>query len=97
MTAAMQYIIANNGIDTEASYPYTAEDGTSCGYTSASVGATLKSFTNVATGNEADLQVKANVGPVSVAIDASQNSFQLYASGVSTSLFHLFHRDLIFL
>jgi len=81
MTAAMQYIIANNGLDTEASYPYTAEDGT-CHFKKANVGATLKSFVNVATGNENDLQVKAAVGPVSVAIDASQNSFQLYESGI---------------
>jgi len=81
MTDAMQYIIANKGIDTEASYPYTAEDGT-CHFKKDKVGATLASFTNVQTGDENDLQVKANVGPVSVAIDASQNSFQLYDSGV---------------
>jgi len=81
MTAAMQYIIANKGIDTEASYPYTAEDGT-CHYTSKDSGATLASFTNVPQGNEADLQAKAYVGPVSVAIDASHTSFQLYSSGV---------------
>jgi len=31
MTQAMDYIIANKGIDTEASYPYTAEDG-SCSF-----------------------------------------------------------------
>jgi len=81
MTAAMEYIIKNNGIDTEASYPYTAEDGT-CHFRTANIGATLKSYTNVATGNENDLQSKANVGPVSVAIDASHDSFQLYESGI---------------
>jgi len=82
MTAAMQYIISNNGIDTEASYPYTAEDGTSCQYTTANKGATLTGFTNVQTGSESDLQAKTYLGPVSVAIDASQNSFQFYSSGV---------------
>jgi len=81
MTDAMQYIISNKGIDTEASYPYTAEDGT-CHFKKDKIGATLASFTNVKTGDENDLQAKANVGPVSVAIDASQNSFQLYESGV---------------
>jgi len=82
MTAAMQYIITNNGVDTEASYPYTAEDGSQCLYKAANVGATLASFTNVLQGNETDLQVKTYVGPVSVAIDASHSSFQLYSSGV---------------
>jgi len=81
MTQAMQYIIANGGIDTENSYPYTAEDGT-CSYNAANSGATLKSFVNVQTGSESDLQVKVQMGPTSVAIDASQSSFQFYSGGV---------------
>jgi cathepsin L len=81
MTDAMTYIIKQGGIDTEASYPYTAEDGT-CQWTAKNVGATLASFTNVQTGSESDLLAKATLGPVSVAIDASQDSFQLYESGV---------------
>jgi len=82
MTQAMQYIISNGGIDTEQSYPYTAEDGTTCNYNAANSGATLKSFTNVKSGSESDLQQKANLGPTSVAIDASQSSFQFYSTGV---------------
>jgi len=81
MTQAMQYIIANGGIDTEASYPYTAEDG-SCSYNAANSGATLSGFTNIAAGDENDLLAKNVIGPVSVAIDASHSSFQFYASGV---------------
>jgi len=81
MTQAMDYIIQNKGIDTEAFYPYTAQDGT-CSYSAAHIGATLASYTNVATGNEQDLLAKAVSGPVSVAIDASQSSFQFYTSGV---------------
>jgi len=81
MTQAMTYIIQNGGIDTEKSYPYTAEDG-SCNYNPANSGATLKSYTNVNTGDEGDLQNKVNQGPTSVAIDASQSSFQFYSSGV---------------
>jgi cathepsin L len=81
MTQAMTYIISNGGIDTEASYPYTAQDGT-CSYNAANSGATLKSFVNVNPGDENDLQVKVSMGPTSVAIDASQNSFQFYSSGV---------------
>jgi cathepsin L len=81
MTQAMQYIISNGGIDTEASYPYTAEDG-SCHYSASNSGATLKSFVNVNSGDEGDLQAKVYLGPTSVAIDASQSSFQFYSSGV---------------
>lgn len=82
MTQAMNYIIQNGGIDTEASYPYTAQDGPSCQYSVANRGATLRSYSNVQSGSEADLQVKCNIGPVSVAIDASHSSFQFYSSGV---------------
>jgi cathepsin L len=82
MTQAMDYIIKNNGIDTEASYPYHASTGLFCHFKAANVGATLSSYTNVQSGNESDLQAKAVEGPVSVAIDASHTSFQLYSTGV---------------
>jgi cathepsin L len=81
MTQAMDYIISNKGVDTEASYPYTAADGT-CAFNPSNVGATLKSYTNVKTGSEQDLQTKVALGPTSVAIDASHSSFQFYSSGV---------------
>jgi len=82
MTQAMQYIIANGGIDTEASYPYTAEDQPTCQYTAANRGAGLKSFSNIASGSESGLEQAGASGPVSVAIDASHSSFQFYSSGV---------------
>jgi len=81
MDQAFQYIISNNGIDTEASYPYTAEDG-DCSFSASSVGAKLSGFTDVSSGDEGALQTAVNQQPVSVAIDASQSSFQFYSSGV---------------
>jgi len=81
MTQAFEYIIANKGIDTEASYPYKAVDGT-CVFSAANVGATVKSYVNVKAGSEADLVAKIVEGPTSVAIDASHSSFQLYTSGI---------------
>jgi len=81
MTQAMTYIISNGGVDTESSYPYTAQDGT-CHYAASNRGSTLKSFVNVNQGDENDLQTKVHMGPTSVAIDASQSSFQFYSSGV---------------
>jgi cathepsin L len=81
MTQAMTYIISNGGIDTESSYPYTAEDGT-CQYSASNSGSTEKSFTNVQSGSEDGLQTSVSQGPTSVAIDASHSSFQFYTSGV---------------
>jgi len=82
MTDAFNYIIANGGIDTEASYPYTAQDGT-CQWNPANCGSTLKTYSNIPSGSEASLQdAIATQGPVSVAIDASRNSFQFYSGGV---------------
>lgn len=82
MPWAFEYIINNGGIDTEACYPYTGRDGT-CKYKSSCIGATMKSYVNVTSGDENALaEALANVGPVSVAIDASSFQFQFYSSGV---------------
>jgi len=82
MTAAMTYIISNGGIDTESSYPYTATGPNQCQYNPANSAGTLASYVNVNSGDENDLLNKGVSGPVSVAIDASQSSFQFYSSGV---------------
>ncbi|XP_064596309.1 procathepsin L-like [Liolophura sinensis] len=82
MDQAFKYIKLNNGIDTEASYPYQAKNER-CRFKAADVGATDTGFTDVQRGSESDLQsAVASVGPVSVAIDAGHRSFQLYRSGV---------------
>jgi cathepsin L len=82
MDYAFQYIKENNGIDTEPSYPYEARDG-SCRFKAADVGATDTGFTDITSKDEDALQqAVATVGPISVAIDASHSSFQLYRRGV---------------
>jgi cathepsin L len=81
MDGAFKYIIANKGIDTETSYKYTARDGT-CKYSASNIGATLSSFKDVARSEQALTSAIQSVGPISVAIDASQKSFQFYKSGV---------------
>ncbi|XP_064596572.1 procathepsin L-like [Liolophura sinensis] len=87
MDQAFQYIKVNNGIDTEASYPYEAKDDT-CRFNPSNVGATDTGFSDIKSGSETDLQTAvATVGPISVAIDASHLSFQLYKSGVYHSFF----------
>jgi len=82
MDQAFQYIKENNGVDTEDSYPYEARDDT-CRFKSADVGATDTGFTDITSKDENALQqAVATVGPISVAIDASHISFQLYRHGV---------------
>jgi len=82
MDQAFQYVISNQGIDTEESYPYTATGPNTCEYSSSNIGDTITSFTDVTTGDESALQTAVTQQPTSVGIDASQNSFQLYTSGV---------------
>ncbi|XP_041356383.1 procathepsin L-like isoform X1 [Gigantopelta aegis] len=82
MDQAFTYIKVNHGIDTEISYPYEGING-KCRFKPADVGANDTGFVDVKSGSESDLQsAVATVGPVSVAIDASHISFQLYKSGV---------------
>merc|ERR1719219_2421778 len=71
----------NGGLITEASYPYEARTKT-CRFNAATVGATCTGYVDIKQGSESDLMAAiASVGPVSVAIDASRSSFQLYRSG----------------
>ena len=82
MDNGFEYIIKNNGIDTEASYPYTAENG-KCHFKSSEVGAQISSYKDIPQ-EDCDALASAleEIGPISVAMDASHLSFQLYHSGV---------------
>jgi len=82
MDQAFQYIISNNGIDSEDSYPYTATGPNTCRFNPANVAARITTFTDVTSGSEAALMNAVGNAPVSVAIDASHESFQLYSSGI---------------
>jgi len=81
MDLAFKYIIANNGIDLEEDYPYQAVQG-SCRFQAQWTGASIKAYSDVQSGNEGALTSAANNQPVSVAIDASHQSFQLYQNGI---------------
>jgi cathepsin L len=81
MDQAFEYI-KEKGIESEKSYPYEAQDDT-CRYTPAKKVASDTGYVDIDSGNETALVAAiASVGPISVAIDASQDSFQLYSSGV---------------
>ncbi|XP_025901771.1 cathepsin S isoform X3 [Nothoprocta perdicaria] len=83
MTRAFQYIIDNKGIDSDASYPYTARQNGTCQYNVSTRAATCSKYVELPYADEAALKdAVANIGPVSVAIDATQPTFFLYRSGV---------------
>jgi len=82
MDDAFQYIIATGGLETESRYPYTAQDGT-CESNPSYFRTDISGYQDITSGSEDDLQAAvANIGPISVAIDAGQNSFQFYSGGV---------------
>jgi len=81
MDDAFEWIIKNGGLASEASYPYTARDGTCKGLPSV---ASIAGYKDVQQGSEAALMTALNTQPVSIAIEADQSSFQLYRSGVFT-------------
>jgi len=82
MDYGFTYIMKNNGIGAEGAYPYTAKDGT-C-HTTPSV-STITGYSDVPANSETALINAINVQPVSVAVEADQNSFQFYTSGVMTA------------
>lgn len=83
MDSAFEYVKSNGGIDTEESYPYTAVDGDSCLYKAANNAGVNTGYKDVQAKSESALRdAVEKVGPVSVAIDASNWSFQMYTSGI---------------
>jgi C1A family cysteine protease len=82
MDQAFQYVISNKGITTEKAYPYTAQDGT-CQSASMTNAVTISSYTDVQSSTDETQLVSAIVGqPISVAIEADQQVFQMYSGGV---------------
>jgi len=84
MDQGFQYIIDNKGITTEAAYPYTAADGT-CQSNGKPVAATISNFVDVPANSDSALMTAVAQQPVSVAVEADQNSFQFYSGGVMTA------------
>ncbi|XP_068943861.1 procathepsin L-like [Petaurus breviceps papuanus] len=82
MTNAFEYVRKNGGIDTEESYPYEGMDN-DCRFKPETAIANVTAYVNIPSGKERALaKAVASVGPISVAIDASQESFMFYKSGV---------------
>merc|ERR1712062_395966 len=86
MDNAFKYVAASGGLCTEADYPYTGKTGLVC---EASECGTkydaIKSYMDVRADSEESLMKAVAEGPVSIAIEADQTSFQHYKSGVLTA------------
>ena len=81
MDGAFEYVIKQGGLESENSYPYKPEDEP-CRFNRSEISAQFSSFKDVEGGENGLQEAVASVGPISVAIDASQQSFQLYDKGV---------------
>ncbi|XP_072546257.1 cathepsin L-like peptidase [Salminus brasiliensis] len=79
---AYQYIKARKGLEADFTYPYKAK-GRRCRFNPQRIRATCRGYVCLPKGNEVALKrAVAKVGPISVAIDCSKHTFQLYKSGV---------------
>jgi C1A family cysteine protease len=81
---AFDYVEKSRGLDTEASYPYHATDGT-CRANEGVVGATISSWKYITQNDDenAMLQAAYQTGPLSICVDAS--SWAYYKGGVIRS------------
>eukprot|EP01105_Mastigella_eilhardi_P008680 TRINITY_DN2098_c0_g1_i13.p2 TRINITY_DN2098_c0_g1~~TRINITY_DN2098_c0_g1_i13.p2 ORF type:complete len:284 (-),score=87.73 TRINITY_DN2098_c0_g1_i13:2083-2934(-) len=93
MDSAFSYV-SKHGIEREEDYPYVAMQG-NCVYNNSRIVVTNAAYVDVTPGESTLTETIALVGPVSVAIDASQQSFRLYHSGIyyepNCSATHLDH------
>jgi len=83
MDDAFKYV-KQNGLATEASYPYKEKDG-HCEKEASVI--SISGYEDVTEGDEDALMTAINKGPVSVAIEADKSAFQSYKSGVLDSWF----------
>jgi len=76
---AYEYVIKNNGIDTEDSYPYQGVDGT-CAFSTKNVGARIRNYTMISTNEDQMAAYLVQHGPIAIAADAEE--WQFYIGGV---------------
>jgi cathepsin L len=82
MDNAFKYVQENGGLDTEESYSYHARQS-KCHYKPQNSGTTCSGYVDITSQSEDALkEAVATIGPISVAIDATQDKFMLYKSGV---------------
>lgn len=83
MDNAFKYV-ESNGLCTEASYPYTAQDGT-CKASSCQKAVTVATYSDVPSEDLDSLASAVAQQPVSIAVDAAGSGWQLYRGGIFDS------------
>nr|AZB50353.1 cysteine proteinase-like protein [Physalis pubescens] len=83
MEGAFEFIIQNGGITTDENYPYTGKDEKCKTKKSKQHAVTISGYERIPA-NEKSLEAAVLKQPISVAVDASGYSFQLYSGGLYT-------------
>jgi len=78
---AFGYVTKAGGQDTEATYPYTARDGT-CKFKTTGIGAKINGYKSISKDESVIQTALTTIAPFSVCVDASEWSF--YSGGVIT-------------
>ncbi|XP_072449888.1 procathepsin L-like [Chiloscyllium punctatum] len=81
MSHAFEYVVKSHGINSAADYPYLASDE-ECKFMPNKTAAMIRHYAFVIRGEKYLARVVERIGPVSIAVDASQRDFQLYRSGI---------------
>jgi len=87
MDYAFEYV-KTNGLTSESNYPYVSGKGQVPACDTSKVAqkvATIHDYVDVQTQSEDAMENALNIGPVAIAIEADQYSFQSYTSGVLTA------------
>ncbi|XP_031214523.1 cathepsin 8-like [Mastomys coucha] len=78
---ALKYVWKNGGLEAESTYPYEGREG-HCRFLVKRSAATVTGISLVSRTEEALMQAVATIGPISVGIDASHESFRFYRGGI---------------
>lgn len=78
---AIDWAVSNGGVETESDYPYTARDGT-CSFDRQKVAGKFSGYRSVQQDDNNAMMNAVAQQPISIAINAMQQSFQFYSSGV---------------
>jgi cathepsin L len=82
MDNAFKYVQEIGGLETEETYPYKGHEG-KCKFNKALAVVTCSGYVDIPSQDENALkEALATIGPVSVAIDATEEKFMLYKEGV---------------
>jgi len=84
-----KYIMSNNGLATNASYPYVMQnwdmsqpERNNCTSSSDTMAATITNYTVIAANDVQGMMQAVALHPIVASIDSSQDTFQTYTSGV---------------